>query len=310
MGGGSWNSSAWKSHASTNGIKRGASASSIFSSKAKAEYLPYNVMRESCNSTEHPKSTPIILGLDVTGSMSDLLSEMAIELGNVMKEIYDRKPVTDPQILFAAIDDFQSSGDKCLQVTQFESDIRIAEQMKELEFISRGAGNNHESYQMAWYFAARHTKCDAIKDGRKGVLITYGDDGLTEGYSNSARIKIRKDEVKNVFGDNLKEDISLADMLEELQKGWEVFHITMTRGHEDSYRQEIDDWDRMLGDHHIKCSDTSKISEVTVSLLEAIAGKDIDAIASSWNGDTAIVVREALKGLAVSKKTDTGLVEF
>ena len=34
---------------------------------------PYNVIRECCDTEEHPNTIPVILALDVTGSMGSIL---------------------------------------------------------------------------------------------------------------------------------------------------------------------------------------------------------------------------------------------
>ena len=189
MGGGSWTARDWSSF--SNSRVSGRSTASIYTaSKMKNDYDPKNVMRESCDSTEHPNSTPIILGLDVTGSMSNILQVMAEKLGLVMTEVYNRKPVTDPQILFAAVGD-AVYDDYPLQVTQFESDIRIAKQLTEVYFERGGGGNGFESYPLIWYFAANHTKCDNyLKRNKKGFIFTFGDDGYPA--------KLTKREIKDI----------------------------------------------------------------------------------------------------------------
>lgn len=56
-----------------------------------------NGVRESCDSDSNPNSTPIIIGLDFTGSMSGILTYIIqTGLGELFKEIYTRKPVSDP----------------------------------------------------------------------------------------------------------------------------------------------------------------------------------------------------------------------
>lgn len=292
MGGGSWTKSSWSSYKASSGISSARSARDIYTSTTtKSEYLPKGVMRESCDSDEHPNSTPIILGLDVTGSMSHVLHTMADKLGVTMGEIYNRKVVPDPQICFAAIDDYITSDNECLQVTQFESDIRIAEQMKELKFIERGGGNSWESYILAWYFAARHTKCDAINRGRKGVIITMGDDGVQP--------KLSRAEIMDVFGDTLQDDIKTSELLNEVNRNWEVFHISIADGNSYSSRVKSE-WEDLLGSHAIVVDDMDKLPEVIVSLLQALNGDSVDEIAASWDGSTAVVVKEALKNLAIT----------
>ena len=75
--------------------------------------------------------------------------------------------VTDPQFLCAAIGD--SKSDKTpLQVTQFESDIRIIRQLTDLYLEGGGGGNYGESYHLLWYFAAYRTAADCFeKRGKK-----------------------------------------------------------------------------------------------------------------------------------------------
>lgn len=293
MGGGSWSTSSWSSYRTSSGISHARSAKEIYTTKTtKSEYLPKGIIRESCDSDEHPNSTPIILGLDVTGSMSHVLHTMADKLGVTMGEIYKRNVVSDPQICFAAIDDYITSDNESLQVTQFESDIRIAEQMRELKFIERGGGNSWESYVLAWYFAARHTKCDAINKGRKGIIITMGDDGVQPTISAS--------EIKDVFGDDIEgSSIKTSELLNEINRDWEVFHISIAEGHSYSNRVKTE-WEDMLGSHAIVVDDIDKLPEVIVSILQALNGDSVDSIAESWDGSTAVVVKEALKNLAIT----------
>lgn len=75
MGHGSWTARAYSTYASTTGYTD-KSVHEVFSSRAVNKALnPFGVtVRESRDSAEHPNSIPIILGLDVTGSMGYLRS--------------------------------------------------------------------------------------------------------------------------------------------------------------------------------------------------------------------------------------------
>lgn len=301
MGGGSWTARDWSSF--SNSRVSGRSTASIYTaSKMKNDYDPKNVMRESCDSTEHPNSTPIILGLDVTGSMSNILQVMAEKLGLVMTEVYNRKPVTDPQILFAAVGD-AVYDDYPLQVTQFESDIRIAKQLTEVYFERGGGGNGFESYPLIWYFAANHTKCDNyLKRNKKGFIFTFGDDGYPT--------KLTKREIKEIFGDDVEKDIPIDEILTKVNRQFEVYHFCMAQG--GSYRDsDYRNWQNLLGERAIKVKDYSKIPEIIVSILETYAGKDKDEIINSWDGSTAMAVADALSGLSVNKVSNSNdLIEF
>ena len=299
MGGGSWTADRWSTYSKST--IAGKSASAIYSGRdMKPEFDPKNVTRESCDSVEHPLSTPIIIGLDVTGSMGRILEVMAEKLGDLVGEIYKREPVTDPQIMFNAIGD--AMCDSCpLQATQFESDIRIAEQLTQVYFERGGGGNGFESYPLAWYFAANHTKTDNFdKRNKKGFLFTFGDDGFPT--------KLTKNEIFEIFGDTLEKDISIEEVLAQVNRQYEVFHFCMTQGgsHRDA---DLNKWKDLLGERAIKVNDYTKIPEIIVSILETMSGKDAAEVIASWDGDTSIAVANAINGLTSINK-ESELVEF
>lgn len=301
MGCGSWSSKDWNSYKSSS--ISGKSSGSIYTKTyMPAEFDPMNVIRESCDSEDHPNSTPIILGLDVTGSMSNILTIMAEKLGLVVEEIINRQPIKDPQILFSAIGD--AVYDDCpLQVTQFESDIRIAKQLTNVYFERGGGGNGFESYPLTWYFAANHTKCDNyLKRNKKGFIFTFGDDGFPA--------KLTKKEIKNIFGDDVESDISVESLINQVNRQYEIYHFCMESG--GSYREsDYRKWQELLGERAIKVRDYTKIPEIIVSILETYSGKDIDDIAQSWDGTTAVAVKDALSNLSKPKQSNsTNLIEF
>ena len=114
---------------------KGKTTDQIYKSTSmKPQYDPMRVMRESRDSDNHPNSTPILIGLDVTGSMDTILNEVAQQVGDMVLDIIDRKPISDPQIAFAAIGDAPAGDEYPFQITQFESDIKIAHQLTDLYF--------------------------------------------------------------------------------------------------------------------------------------------------------------------------------
>jgi hypothetical protein len=300
MGGGSWTSQDWSSYSSST--ISGKSTAAIYTSRNIApEYDPKNVtFRESCDSDDHPNSTPIIIGLDVTGSMSSILQLVAEKLGVLVEEIYKRNPVNDPQIMFNAVGDAICDSAP-LQVTQFESDIRIAEQLTKLYFEHGGGGNGFESYPLVWYFAANHTKIDSFdKHNRKGFIFTMGDDCFPA--------KLTKGEIGRFLGDALEADLDINELLTQVNRKYEVFHLMLMEGGS-SYSIAPDKWSSILGERAIKVTDYTKIPEIIVSILEAMSGKDVQEVIDSWDGSTSVVVRDAISGLtSVSKENE--LVEF
>ena len=177
MGSGSWDSSAWTDYSKS---VHSSGVDKIYISRGLDAYLdPKNAkIRESRDSADNPNSTAIIVDFDVTGSMGMLAEHIAKEdLGKLFQEILDRKPVTNPHLMFMANGDVYCD-EAPLQVSQFEADNRIIEQMSKIWVEGGGGGNESESYDFPWYFASRHTAIDCFeKRGKKGYLFGWSKEG-------------------------------------------------------------------------------------------------------------------------------------
>ena len=301
MGGGSWTTKDWTAYTTTKGYTASSSVSDMYDAyRMKDEFNPLKItVRESCDSEEHPNSTPIVLCLDVTGSMGSVLETVSKRLGDTMTEIYERNPVQDPQIAFMAIGDTYYD-DSPFQVTQFESDIRIAEQLNQIYFERGGGGNAGESYLQAWYFASRRCKTDAWdKHNKKGFLFTVGDECCLNTLS--------KDHIKEFLGDDVEADLSREELLTEVSRKWEVYHLVVKPV---SYQNVETDWHSLLGDNSLYVENIDKIPEIIVSILELHNGKAVTDIVNSWDGSTALVVKKALGNLATTQNNAEGLIEF
>lgn len=309
MGCGSWTTESWKSYSAKNieNKTRVSGLDGIYSSNRMANELdPKKInYRESCDSSEHPNSTPIIVALDVTGSMSSVLDSIARKgLNTLVTEIYNRKPVPDPHVMFMGVGDVVYD-DYPLQVTQFEADIRIAEQLQKIYFERGGGGNNCESYTLPWYFAAYHTKIDSYaKRNKKGLLFTIGDECPPE--------ILTKLQIKDTINDDVQTDFTTEELLEAVSREWDIYHLIIEEGSYCRRNKEevIKKWTELIGQNAICVSDHTKIAEIIVSILQRMNGEDVDTIASSWSGDTSIVVKKAINGLEIKENKNGGLIEF
>ena len=302
MGYGSWSSADWKKYSSAR--ISGKNVNDIYKAKkTDPKYDPKNfTVRESFDSEEHPVTTPIIIGLDVTGSMSDLLDVTAKRLGEMVKDIIERQPVEGPQIMFCAVGDSRCDSAP-LQATQFESDIRIASQLTDLWFERGGGGNSFESYPLVWYLAANKTKTDAWdKRNKKGVIFTLGDDGFPK--------ELLAKEIEKVFGDYISEDINTEALLAQVSRRYDVFHLMVMDGRSES-TVKLPKWRELMGERAIAVTSVEAIPEIIVSLLESVAGRDTEEIINSWDGDTQLAVRNALSGLPAKKRGIlNGIIRF
>jgi hypothetical protein len=177
-----------------------------------------------------------------------------------------------------------------LQVTQFEADMRLVEQLARFFIESGGGGNNFESYNLPWYFAATKTKCDSfLKRNKKGYLFTVGDEPPPP--------KLEVAHAKNIFGDTLQQNISSSELFRMASKSWEVFHIIIEEG---SYASSDPDgvaskWRKLIGQRAIKLSKHEDLAELIVSTIQVQEGSDLATVSATWSGSTALTVRKALK---------------
>lgn len=288
MGYGSYTSADWSRLKASSKISAESTASQMFKNQTLLEkFNPlYIDKRLAMDSEEHPNSTPIIIGLDVTGSMGYLSAEIAKNgLHETMMKIYSTKPVEDPQLMFAAIGDVTDKAP--LQVTQFESDIRIAEQLLDL-WLEGCGGDGPEDFELLWYFAAMHTKIDSFdKHGKKGFLFTIGDADLHNEVSSEC--------FKAIFGDNCK-SMSSDKLFKMASEKYNVFHISLSK----DLRCFIPSgFARILPGKVavLPASMVSSLPELIISIMQLENGMKPDDVFKQWSETTAPVLKKAVSGM-------------
>ena len=277
MGGGHWTSSAVRDYTSTTrGMSlddyttRTFSTQEFFKSRDLAEELdPYKVVRECRDSKEHPNTLPVILALDVTGSMGDAAIKTAQALNEIMTTFLSSK-FKDVEFCTMGIGDL--AYDRVpIQMSQFESDIRIAEQLDKIYFEGGGGGNSYESYTAAWYMGLYHCKLDCWKRNKKGIIITMGDE-LPNPYLPSKRLS-------KVVGDNIQKGATDTDNLYKLvTKKFDVYHISIDD--EDTcyelYNRDYDldsEWSHLLGKDNYFVSSLNKLPAIITTII--LKNKDV-----------------------------------
>lgn len=253
MGGGSWTKSAYTTYATTayncsvntsGTISSDLNLTDVFKSNKLSQSLdPKGAIRECRDSEEHPNTLPVIIALDVTGSMGRAATEVAQKLNDIMTNLYEQ--VEDVEFMFMGIGDLDFD-DAPIQATQFESDVRIAEQMDKIYFEFGGGSNSYESYTAAWYFGSRHTDLDCWKRGKKGIIITLGDERLNPHLPiNGAYYGVGLNEV---LGDSAQSDIDTQALYNEVTEKFDVYHLHVDHS---SYKdRSIDSSWEILGDNY------------------------------------------------------------
>lgn len=260
MGGGTWTTSAYKSYVTST---RGITTDSITASSVNQFYTSRSIdpalnpngvkFRECCDSEEHPNTIPIILALDVTGSMGSACAAVARQLDKIITGLY--ADVKDVEFMVMGIGDF-AYDDAPLQVSQFESDVRICDQLGKIWFERGGGGNSFESYTAAWYFALNHTKLDCWNRGKKGIIITLGDEPLNPYLPGR--------EFKRIFGYD-GQDVDTVELYKQVTEKFDVYHIIITDPESSGWRyldMDKKSWGKLLDGQHLFAKNSNELPEV------------------------------------------------
>lgn len=289
MGCGSWTSRSFTDYSLSKGMGVSTSGSilgtysnqEMFKSRSIDPALsPVNVMRECCDNDEHPNTVPVILGLDVTGSMGDAAVEVAKKLNVIMTKLYEQ--ITDVEFMIMGIGDL--SCDNCpIQISQFESDIRIAEQLDKLYFEFGGGGNGFESYTVAWYMGSRHTKLDCLSRGKKGIIITIGDEQLNPYLP----LRGRCCGLEDATGDKLQADIETKDLYEEVSKKFNIYHLDVQHGRRWDEDEIEKSFKKYLKDNHFRRVSMDSIANEIVDIVinEVDNNKTEEPVVTSGNSE-------------------------
>ena len=261
MGGGAWTSTAYTMYMTD--VKNVSNVDNLNSRSVNQFYTARHIdpalnpkgvkFRECCDSDEHPNTIPVILGLDVTGSMGSACAAVARQLDKIITGLYE--DVKDVEIMVMGIGDFAYDSAP-LQVSQFESDVRICDQLGKIWFERGGGGNAFESYTAAWYFAQNHTKLDCWNRGKKGIIITLGDEPLNPYLPGRA--------FNNVFGYS-SQDIDTVDLYKQVTEKYDVYHIIITDPESSGWRyleRDKESWGKLLDGQHLFAKHSDELPEI------------------------------------------------
>ncbi len=266
----------------------------VYAAKAHDTLDPLGIkgVRESRDSDVHPTSNAVAFCLDVTGSMSSVPGMVQKDMVNLMGLLLRNGYLPDPAILISAVGD--ATCDRVpFQVGQFESDIKIEENLTNLYLEGGGGGQNTESYELFLYFLARKTAADCYeKRGNKGYAFITGDE---RPYPQVSRAQVKK-----VFGDVLEADIPLETILAEVQQKWNLFFIIprMTSNWGDSTIEST--WQKLLGERFLRLDDPHAIAALIASTIGACEGSvDTDSLVDDlvkvgYDASTARSVSKAI----------------
>ena len=273
MGYGYWTRTSFENYSASKGrtvtasghLDSGLTDQQIFTQRVLHPRLdPKNVIRECCDSDDHPNSIPVILALDVTGSMGPASAEVAKKMNEVMTRLYGVIP--DVEFMVMGIGDL--AYDRApIQISQFESDIRIAEQLDLVYMEHGGGGNAYESYTAAWYMGLRHARLDCWKRGRRGLIITMGDEPMNP--------YLPSDKLAAATGDDLQGDVETRALYDEAIRKYDIYHLHVNHRQVDHYWDRVQrSFGQLLPQGHLERVTVEEIAEAIIRIVSRHARDD------------------------------------
>lgn len=205
-------------HEAITQARAGRAAAEVFAATACDPRLdPRGVLaRESRDSADHPASVAVVFALDVSSSMGDIPHSLATKTLPAFM-VQARRHLPDVQVCFMAVGNAYTDRSP-IQVGQFESEAARIDQWLSTLHLEGGGGGLGESYDLALYFVARHTRVDCLeKRKKKGYLFLTGDE--------PPFATVAPEMVDRVFGDQLQDRPDIYTITEEAQRGWHIFFL-------------------------------------------------------------------------------------
>lgn len=259
-------------------------------------------VRESRDSDAHPTSNAIMVGLDVTGSMSSVIKVIHKKLPTLMGILLRKAYIPDPQVMFSAIGD-ATCDTSPLQVGQFESGDEMEGDLSNFYLEGRGGGQNTESYELFAYVGARKTSIDCFeKRGKKGYCFIIGDE-LPYSAVNSR-------EVADLIGDTLEASIPVQKIFDELKEKYTVFYILPQSASGGRDHRVIDRWKELLGGENVLLlEDAAGVSELIAMQIGLCEGStDLDGAAKDLTDHGTSTALVSVVKNAVSKAYSGGQI--
>jgi hypothetical protein len=229
-------------------------------------------LRESRDSEAHPLSVPIIIALDVTGSMRTIPHQLVKDgLPKLMSSIM-QKGIKDPQILFVAVGDHVCDYYP-LQVGQFESgDEELDLWLTRTYLEGGGGGNEGESYHLAYAFAGLRTEHDAWD--------TIGDEPCLDSLPINA--------LQGVMDEKSQKGYNINELLDLAREKYHVYHLHVLEG--SAGHASLNYWKELLRDDCLEVAHSEDIP----GIISDIVTKDCEKILQDLKGTSTKTKEEEI----------------
>ena len=264
------------------------------------------VTRESRDSEEHPESTPIIVGFDVTGSMGDNPAILQRSLKGLFGMLVRKDVVSDPQVAIAAYGDTHCDRVP-LQLSQFESDNRIDDNLDNVFVEMGGGGNMGETSTALVWFIASHVVTDAWeKRGKRGYLFLVGDE---------CPLSVTSDQAHEFMGESIEGEITPDGAFNIVRERWDTYFLLI-----DNYTAKIQHsrqkYEAILGEDHVITLQSADAAPAIMASVIGLAEETVDdlvtdLVEAGFDSGVALQASEATNGkFGKLSKVDDGYADL
>lgn len=191
---------------------------------------------------------PIVIALDVTGSMGESAKIMFDKMPMFWGQIEQKGYLEDPSVCFVAIGDAYTD-EAPLQITQFEKGKAIHSWLEKIWLEGGGGGQTMESYDLAALFFI--TKC-STPNMEQGFFFFICDEGYYPELDGKSTVPLFE-ELKNRFTTF-------------------VIHWPYSCGADEDDERIVSDWRHIFGEHVIILRDPKAIVDVMLGLIAIQTG--------------------------------------
>jgi hypothetical protein len=198
--------------------------------------------------------------------------------------LIDKGYATDPQIAVATYGD--ANCDRVpLQISQFEADNRIDDNLDNLFLEGGGGGNDGETSQLLLYYLAHHTATDSFaKRGKKGYVFLIADE---------KQVPISPEQVREFIGDRQPlGDLSFDAIAQDVSRTWAV-RVLLINNYAALAQHSQRFYEDLFGPDNVTLvQDPEMIAETVAAIVGFEEGRSLDAITSDL---TAAAGREVAR---------------
>ncbi len=197
-------------------------------------HRPDEALTSPAKSLQSTSKNPLIVAVDVTGSMAHWPAEIFDRLPLLYNTLSQYRP--DLEICFAAIGDAHCDRWP-LQVTSFSRGFNLESQLKAI-YGEGGGGDEPESYELFAWWVNHHVNLAPTEE--KPFLIVFGDAPMHP--------RVKKAQVRDVIGDRPTQDSDALAEWRALATRYNAWLLRRPGRPGDHVDQQ---WSKAVGEQHI-----------------------------------------------------------